>query len=222
MTSTIEDIREHATRWGWLRTIYHIIMRSAADYLGIHVCAVRTRAATEDPLLPCTLPSVVIRQIETGELFAASADPENEMDRDFVEEAVDRGDIAFGAFDKGRLIAYNWRTVSCAPHTDKLWVRVEPPYSYAYKSFTRPDYRGQRLLPSLILFGDAEMLKQGCTHRAGFIAITNFSSLKVGKHIDSKIIGYGAFAGYFGRCFSIRSKPVAEIGFEFFVPGREG
>lgn len=213
-------MKSHAKRWGWMRTIYHSIMRVAADYLGVHVCAVRTKAASEDPKLPCTLPNIEFRSIEPHELIEASKDPENDMDLDFVSEAVDRGDIAFGAFDNDRLIAYAWRTVTCAPHTDKLWVRIKQPYSYAYKSFTRPGYRGQRLVPSLILFGDAEMLEQGYTHRVGIIAITNFSSLKVGKHIESKVIGYGAFAALFGRCFSIRSRSVKDIGFELFAPER--
>lgn len=220
MTSKVSDIKAHIRRWGWVRTIYHVIMRGAADYLGVHVCVVRTRAMSANPQLPCTLRNIEYRIIEAHELIEASNDPDNELDRDFVSGAIDRGDLAFGAFDGDGLIAYIWRTVTSAPHANNLWVRVDQPYCYSYKSYTRPGYRGYRLVPSLMLFADAEMLKLGYTHRAGFIAITNFASLEVGKHMTSKVIGYGVFAEYFGRCFSFRSKAVAKIGFELFVPER--
>jgi len=193
-------------------------MRTAADLLGIHVCVVRTREASSDPQLPCTRSGIEYRQIETDELVAAVDDSELELDRGFVLDAIDRGDFAFGAFDNDNLIAYSWRSVTCAPHTHDLWVRVRRPYNYAYKSFTRPEYRGQRIIPSLILFSDSVMLESGWTHRVGFIAITNFASLEVGKHIESHVIGLGVFATYFGRCFSFRSKGVVKIGLEFFAP----
>ena len=218
MLSKISNIKAHVRRWGWARTIYHAIMRGAAEYLGVHVCAVRTRAAAENPQLPCTLPGIDFRKVETHELLEASEDGEFELDRDFVSEAIVRGDIAFGAFDQDVLVAYTWRTMNCAPHTDKLWVRVASPYNYSYKSFARAGYRGQRIAPSLLLFSDAEMLKLGCTHRAGIVAVTNFPSLELGKHMASEVIGYGAFAAYFGRCFSFRSRALVNIGLDFITP----
>ena len=192
-------------------------MRIATDYLGIHVCVVRTCKALADPKLPCKLPEIEIRKIEHSELVKASEDLSIDLESDFIAEALDRGDIGFGAFDDGVLVAYTWRTRTFAPHTDKVWIKVERPYSYCYKSFTRPAYRGQRLLPSLILHSDAEMLKLGFTHRAGFVAVTNFASLEVGKHMGAEAIGHAAFVLLFGRCLSIRSKAVKKIGFEFFV-----
>jgi len=193
-------------------------MRAAADYLGIHACVVRIRKATESPELPCKLPAIKFRKVETDKLLEASDDSANDLDHEFVAEAIERGDVAFGAFDGDNLVAYTWRTVTRAPHTEKLWIRTQQPFSYAYKSFTRHSHRGQRIIPSLINFSDSEMLKLGFTHRVGLVAVTNFSSLQVGRHIGARVIGYVVFASYFGRCFSFRSREVVKIGFDLFTP----
>ncbi len=63
---------------------------------------------------------------------------ELDLDANFLRAADERGDIAFAVFDKSLLISYLWGSVTSAPHTDELWVRVERPYWYSYKSFTRP------------------------------------------------------------------------------------
>ena len=213
-------IKAHARRWGWLRTTYHMIMRGAGVYLGIHVFAVRTRITTIAISSPNKLPEIEFRQIESHELVSLIDDPELGLGREFIRAALERGDLAFGAFDKSLLVAYVWRSTTSAPHTDDLWVRVNRPYCYSYKSFSRRDYRGNHIVPALILYSDREMLNLGYTHRAGFIAVTKFASLAMGDHMDTRTTGYVGYLEWFGRYFSFRTKAVAEIGFEFFEPGR--
>ena len=70
-------------------------------------------------------------------------------------------------------------------------------------------------MPALILYSDQEMLKLGYTHRVGFIAVTNFSSLAMGARMESRVIGHAGYLEWFGRYLPFRTKAVVEIGFEF-------
>lgn len=218
MTSKVSILKAHARRWGWLRTTYHLIMRVAGSYLGIHVFAARARSTTIEVASPIKIPEIEFRKIESDALIKLTDDPELDLEREFVQAALKRGDLAFGAFDDSLLVAYVWRSTTAAPHTDNLWVKVDRPYCYSYKSLTRRDYRGNRIVPALILYSDRVMLNLKYTHRVGFIAITNFASLAMGAHMGTRTIGHIGYLEWFGRYFHFRTKSVAEIGAEFFEP----
>lgn len=171
---------------------------------------------TAEPAYPETPPQIRIRLVEPDAIVRASADPELMLDRAFVASAIERGDLMFGAYDGDLLVSYLWRALGPAPHTDGLWVRVAKPCCYSYKSLTRPAYRGQRLSPATQLFSDAKMLAHDYTHRAGFIAISNYESLAMGRHMGSRTVGYAGYLNWFGRYFPFRSKGARNIGFEFY------
>jgi len=220
VTSKFSKLRTFARRWGWPGTVYHLLMRGAGKYLGIHVVVVRTRFTTIEISNPCDLPEIEYRQLDSDAMERAIDDPNLDLDRKFVQAAAERGDLGFGAFDESQLVSYVWRSTTSAPHTDDLWVRVDQPYCYSYKSFTRTDYRGNHIAPALILYSDQEMLKLGHTHRVGFIAATNFASLALGVRMGSQVIGHAGYLHWFGRYFFFRSRQVIDIGFEFFEPTR--
>lgn len=163
---------------------------------------------------PCTLRGITYRLITEPELVGAS--PLHNLDRDFVRQANDRGDIAVGAFDGSELVGYVWRAAGSAPHTDDLSVSVDHPYNYAYKSFVLPKYRGHHIAPALVLASDAEMFLRGYTHRAAFIAMHNHSSISMGKYQNTTAIGYAAYIEWFGFRVMFRTRRVKNIGFKFF------
>jgi len=218
-TTKFGKIKAFAQRWGWPRTVYRAVMDIAGNYLGVHVFLVRGRHVTSHASCPINRPGIELRRIDRDTLMRSTSDPEFDLDQEFVEAALGRGDIAFGAFDESLLVAYTWRTITSAPHSDDVWVRAARPHSYAYKSFTCKRYRGNRILPALILYADDEMNKLGYSHRVGYIAVTNFSSLAVGKYIHSHSIGYAGYLSWFGWFIPFRTGAVARTGFEFFQPG---
>lgn len=219
-TSKFGRIRAFAKRWGWPRTIFAQVMKLAGRYLGIHIVRVRGRHTTCEASAPIRIPGLELRQIEADELMRSTEDPKIDLDRNFVEAAIERGDIAFGAFEGSLLVGHHWRSTTGAPHTDELWVRVRRPHCYSYKSFTRREYRGNHILPALILYADWEMLQRGYSHRVGYIDIRNYASLAMGKHLHSYTVGYAGYVKWFGRHFTFRSRAVAETGFEFFEPAK--
>ena len=218
--SKLGKLQSHLRRWGWLRTGCMLVMR-AVNAMGLHVFVIRTRHVDRTVDNPCDLPTVEFRQPSIEELMELAQDASLDIDEKYLEAARDRGDMAFCAFDGPSLIAYTWRSLTIAPHTGKLWVRVAKPYCYSYKSFARPEYRGHHLVVGLILYSDEEMLNHGYTHRAGFVSVTNFPSLAMRKRLFSSNVGYAGYLEWFGRYFTFRTRRMKEIGFEFFVPGVE-
>ena len=216
--SRYKNLIAHARRWGWPRAIFSLIVSNAARYLGIHIYVVRVRPIPQDPVYPETLAALAFRKLNDDDLDAASKDPALKMTAEFIRDAVARGDLAFGGFAGAQLISYIWRSAGTAPDDDGIWIRIHKPYNYAYKSFTRLEYRGKRISPVVHLFSDNEMRKLGFLYRAGFVAITNYASLNMGKHMGSKKIGYAGYIAWFGRLIPLRTNAVRKIGFEFFRP----
>ena len=142
-----------------------------------------------------------------------------------LEEAeswnVRAGDNHYVVRNDSSLIAYAWRAIGSAPHYDDCWVCVEDPYSYSYNAFTKPEFRGQHLVPALLMYSDQEMRKSGYTHRAGIVAVSNYASLAMSKHMDSQNIGHIGFVKWFGRYRFFRSRSAAKIGIRFCQPSRE-
>lgn len=215
------NLKAHIERWGYWETARYLLLRVGSDILGIHIFVARVKRAAEELENPCRSPDIEFRQIETHELELLAGNEELLLDRDFVEAAVARGDVAFGAYDGNRLAAYTWRSTTVAPHVDNVWVRATAPYNYSYKSFARPDYRGLRIVPGLLLYSDQVMLEMGYTHRVGIIALSNFASLAMGATTGSQIIGRLGYLHWFGRPFFFRSKAVADIELELFIELRD-
>lgn len=219
--SKFEKLKAYLRRWGWWRTAYTVVMRAAAKFLGLEVYVLRTRETPEQGSSgEAELPGVTFRLISDEELLNTVDDIALLLKDEFVRPAMDRGDLAFGAFHEGVLIAYVWRSISSAFHYDDCWIRVKEPYSYSYNSFARPEFRGKRIGPALIMYADDEMRKKGYSHRVGIVAVTNYASLRMGEKMGSQNIGHVGFVKWFGRYHFFRSRPAANIGFQFFQPSR--
>ena len=157
-----------------------------------------------------------LRIAQPEDLSRAADDPELDLCRDFVRNALARGDMAFGAFEGDRLVAYTWRTFTAAPDQDGLWARVDRPCQYSYKGFTRASHRGKRLHAAVTYFTDAYLLERGYTAEVGFVDITNFSSLAVAKFMGRRRIGYAGCVRWFGRRVPFRTSSVRKIGAGLF------
>lgn len=216
--SKVLGIKRSLDRFGLARSIAKTLDQGLARPLGIHIYRVRVRDVSSGNDGVAKIPGIVIRELDADELPTLARDPELRLALDFVHAANKRGDRAFGAFDGPKLVAYAWRSVSTAPHEHDIWVRVRRPYSYSYKAFTIPRYRGRGIAPALILLADMRMLELGFTHRVGFVSTTNFSSVALSDHIQSEWVGLAGYIRKPRRPVIFHSAAVKSTGFEFFVP----
>ena len=209
-------LRTDARRWGWGRALYAFALRAARRRLGFRLCRVRIREMNPRPA-PDLPPEFSVRVLSQQEVAAAAADPELGMSPAFVAAALERGDIAVGAFHGTRLVAYAWRTFTAAPHFDGLWVEVRPPYLYGYKGFTQAAYRGMRLNTAVSSCADPIFIAQGYDRYVALVDADNLASIRAGAHKGTQWIGFAGHVKWFGRCFVFRSSSARRIGLRLLV-----
>jgi len=106
----------------------------------------------------------------------------------------------------------------CRARCRCLWVKVDPPYHYAYKAFTLPAYRGQRIHIAVSHLSDDYFLERGYTAEVGFSEISNFPSIAAADFLGRRRVGFAGYVKWCGRAVPFRTAGVKRIGFEFFAP----
>ena len=133
----------------------------------------------------------------------------------FVEEALERGDICLATLVEDRIVGFIWRSYSTAPHTDNLWVRFKAPYRYGYKLYVLPEYRGKRIFDDSA--SDHYCLAQGMTHTVGFVERHNLASLRRQDRAQRHTThGHVFMLRLFGKRWLLHTPGVKALGFEFY------
>ena len=131
----------------------------------------RHEAARLSPLARAGAPRREIRRIDRTELAQFSEVPEHGISRRFLEGIASRDDACFGAFVDGELASYVFLAANSPTAIDNwLRFRFADGWTYVYKAFTLPRWRGRRLLPLLLASAMAEMATQG-GGRHGFVTL---------------------------------------------------
>ena len=183
-------------------------------YAGLHIYRINVRPLVRQSAEPYLPSGITVRIVPPEELLKAAGDPDLDLGLDFVRDALVRGDMAFGAFERDRLVGYTWRTFTAAPDRDGLWARVSHPYQYSYKAFTRPSYRRKRIHVAITFVADAYLLRRGYMFEVGYMEIDNFSSIGVADFLGRRRIGYAGYVKWFGRSIPFRTPAVKKIGVE--------
>src|SRR5204863_3951591 len=79
------------------------------------------------------------------ELCRLTGDPTYDLPADFVTQALERGDRCYGLWQGDLLAAYGWYSNQPTAIDDQFILHFDPAYTYMYKGFTLPAFRGQRL-----------------------------------------------------------------------------
>ena len=215
----LAKVREDARRWGLLRALNALLMKALRCTLGLDLVVVVWRRAQPEPL-PIALPAGIdVRVATRAELLAACADPVLELTPEFVEQALDKGDLCVAAFVGERIVAYTWRAFSPTPDRPGLWVAFDRPgVRYGYKSLTRPEYRGQHLIAVVSVFADPIAIARGYPEAISFVESDNYASLHASRRFGNQTAGYAGFLRWRGRYYPFRSPGAKRHGFRFFVP----
>jgi hypothetical protein len=151
-----------------------------------------------------------------GELLQAARELPDELTEAFIDDAASRGDVCVAAFHGGHVVAWAWRSFTTAPHADGVWVRLDPPYCYSYKWYTRPEYRGRRVLTRVCRYGDELSRDRGCRRAAWFIETHNYPSLRASRRLGARTVGYAGYLKLFGKSYPFRTPGVLPHGFRFY------
>src|SRR5579872_4129421 len=114
-----------------------------------------------------------------GMLAKFAERPEYELSRNFLEQALAKGDECYGFLDGNVLAAYGW-------YSNKP-TEIDPPdlvlhfndkFIYMYKGFTHVNYRGKRLHAIGMTRALEAYLARGYKGIVSFVEWNNFGSLK--------------------------------------------
>ena len=126
-----------------------------------------------------------------------AADPKNELQPDFLDEALAKGDECYGFLAGPALAAYGWYS-SKPTDVDLLGLRLQfsDQYVYMYKGFTAADHRGQRLHAIGMTRALEAYLARGYRGIVSQVEWNNFASLKSCYRMGYQPFGNIAIAGH--------------------------
>lgn len=130
-----------------------------------------------------------------------------ELPASFVDSAMQKGDECLGIIGDGELVGYGWYsnddTLTDLHH---LKFCFDPSYIYAYKGFTKMEYRGKRLQGLRLQLALNHYQKKGYRGIVYYIESDNYDSLKSCHRMGFKVIGAIAVFKAFGKVYRLNSR----------------
>ena len=207
-----------SARCPWWKRPLDRVLAALAHRAGFHIVRILAHehseeAATDTDRLRANL---TCRVLDETSLQRLVQDPDMDTSREWVEDALRRGDCCFAVLIDDRTIAYDWRALaSPTPMNDELLVHFDDTEScYGFKMFTHPHFRGHGLQQTNFAHSDNALSAQGVRRTLGYIEFTNRGSLKVAQASGGYQVGWIAYwVSSFGFV-RIRSWGARSVGFD--------
>jgi hypothetical protein len=194
------------------------LLPRARRYLGMNVLHVLRQDKGDAARAVGKRHTIQCRPLAEEEVLAFAADPALELDRQWVRETFTRGAVCLGALKDGRLVGYSWLAYGGTPYAAGVWVEIDRSLRYSYKSFVRPEHRGQRIIQALHALGDRPELWRGRRASVSFVTSDNFASLSSLERAGARVVGYASYARVFGMLLAFHSPGVRRAGIRLRPP----
>lgn len=123
---------------------------------------------------------------------------EQEFSADFLRRAFSRGDRCYAIFDGDALASHGWYSNLPTPIDEQLVLHFGEAYTYMYKGFTAPAYRGKRLHAVGMCRALRAVTEEGKSGLISWVLSNNFASLRSVARMGYVIFGT-AYAIQVGR-----------------------
>ena len=150
-----------------------------------------------------------------SQLQALAENPAHDITREFLREALEKGDECYGALDGQVLASYGWYSDKPTATSDDLTVHYSPEYIYMYKGFTHPDYRGKRLHAIGMNRALHEYLERHYKGLISYVESNNFSSLKSTRRLGYEDVGRVVVLRIGQHLWIRASRSCGKFGFSF-------
>jgi GNAT superfamily N-acetyltransferase len=152
--------------------------------------------------------------LDPATLLVLSENPEYEMEKDFLDEALGKGDSCFAIFDGDRLASYGWYSTKPTKVNEDLELQFDGRYVYMYKGFTHPSYRGQRLHATGMTMALDHYLDRGYRGLVSWVEANNIRSLRSCYRMGYRRFGEIYVVKLFRKHFILCSKGCEDYGFK--------
>lgn len=118
------------------------------------------------------------RFVSADELARTHANT-HELSAAFLRRAELRGDRCYAMFDGDALASYGWYSdLPCEIEIEHLVLHFDPSYTYMYKGYTVPAYRGARLHAVGMCQALRAFTAEGRAGLISYVQSNNFASLR--------------------------------------------
>jgi hypothetical protein len=139
------------------------------------------------------------RFVSKAELLQLAAKPEYDLERDWIERTMARGDRCYGLFEGDRLASYGWYSKQPTNLSEDLAFAFDPRDVYMYKGLTLDAYRGKRLHGIGMAKALEAYVAEGSRGIVSYVESHNFSSLKSCERLGYRSLGTIAITRAAGR-----------------------
>src|SRR6266571_5284891 len=118
------------------------------------------------------------RFVGEDELARFAHDGAHDVSLDFLRRARARGDRCYALFDGEALAAYGWYSDLPTPIDEHFVLHFDPAWTYMYKGYTVPAYRGKRLHAVGMCRALRAVTEEGRNGLISWVFSNNFASFR--------------------------------------------
>lgn len=152
--------------------------------------------------------------LDPERLMDLSKNQEYQLEREFLSEALSKGDDCFVILDGDRLANYGWYSNKPTKVSQELELRFDERYIYMYNGYTHPNYRGQRLHATGMTMALNHYLNKGYKGIVSWVEANNFNSLRSCYRMGYRDFGEIYIVKLFHRRLILSSRGCRDYGFE--------
>jgi ribosomal protein S18 acetylase RimI-like enzyme len=175
--SAVTSIGRNLQTHGFRAAMYDVAVRTANTFVtwkNIQCLAVEE----PDPRFMTLAPEYRYIRLDRDALFSFSDNPKYELPREFLNDALEKGDECHAILNGGVLASYGWYSVKPTLLTKDLRLHFGPQHVYMYKGLTLPAHRGQRIYSAGMTLALAHYRAAGYEGLVSCVEMNNFNALK--------------------------------------------
>ena len=152
------------------------------------------------------------RFVPVGELARRYGDS-HELTSTFLREASLRGDRCYALFDGDTLASYGWYSDLPSPIDEHFVLHFDRGYTYMYKGYTVPAYRGLRLHAVGMCRALRAFTLEGKEGLISYVQSNNFASLRSVARMGYRVFGEVYLLRVGRRAFTYATKRCRDYDF---------
>jgi hypothetical protein len=195
----LREIHRDFNRLGTFETVQDLALRSLNQFCFFRILKGLKIEKVNREFLKCDKKYSGMFMSES-KLMDLGEQPEYELSKKFLNQALSNGDKCYGLFFGNVLVAYSWYSNRPTPiNPADLVLHFDDSYVYMYKGFTHPNHRGQRLYATGMTRALEAYLARGYKGILCYVESNNFSSLKSCYRTGYTNVGNLYVARFFNR-----------------------
>lgn len=215
LSKSIDDVRAISRAYGWAAAVHDLGCRAINKVARLQILkgmTVRMRDIRDASLLDA--PGFECRFAGEDELIRYAGSGEHEFSPAFLRRAFGRGDRCYAIWDgAGNLASHGWYSNLPTAIDDEFELHFERAYTYMYKGFTLPAYRGKRLHAVGMCRALKTVTEEGKSGLISWVYSNNFASLRSVERMGYRIFGTACSLEIAGSILTYASAGCDEHGF---------